>query len=153
MGTDEPPSLRAPPRFVITRLLLASAALAVGSGCIGPSANELHDAARSLVPPGSEVVAEVEADCVELARSPSCVHIYFVAQPLSRDERVEAVQSAARAAGWDAVRTERFIGGTQVSFRRGGLKAVVNVWPAERARRCRDAAAKECADSAFVEPE
>jgi hypothetical protein len=75
IGTDEPPSLRAPPRFVITRLLLAAAALAAGSGCIGPSANELHDAARSLVPPGSEVVAGADTATHKPVRerSPGCL--------------------------------------------------------------------------------
>jgi hypothetical protein len=140
-------------RSATARLLLASAVLALTSGCIGPSGRELHEAARSLVPARSDVVEEVEADCVELARSPSCVHIYFLAPTLARDERAKAVQNAARAAGWEAVRAETFVGGTQLRFRRRGLRAVVNIWPEERARDCRDAPAKDCADSAFVEPE
>jgi hypothetical protein len=138
---------------VFARLLLACGALALFSGCVGPSADELRAAARSLVPPESDVVAEVEADCVELAPSPSCVHIYFLPPPRSREERAKAVEDAARTAGWEPVSAETFIGGTQLRFRRDGLKAVVGVWPAERSDRCRESPEKDCADSVFVEAE
>lgn len=138
---------------MIVPLFLTSTVLALASGCIGPSADELHGAARSLAPSGSNVVEEVEGDCVELARSPSCVHIYFVPARASLDERVAAAQETARAAGWDDIRTEIFSGGAQLRFRRGRLAAVVNVWAEERAARCREAPSKDCADSAFVEPD
>jgi hypothetical protein len=138
---------------VKARLLLASAILALFSGCVGPTAKELHEAARSLVPSDSKVIEEIEADCVELARSPSCVHIYFLAPPLPREERVKAAHDAARSAGWDPVSAEAFAGGTELRFRRDGLQASVHVWPDDRARRCREAPNKDCADSAFVEPE
>ena len=135
------------------RSLLTCGVLALASGCGGPSGDELREAARSLVPPGSEVVEEVAADCVELARSPSCVHIYFLAPAASREDRVAAVQEAAREAGWEGVRAETFPGGSQLRCRRGDLKAVANVGADERAARCREAPAKDCADSVFVEPE
>jgi hypothetical protein len=138
--------------FKRARLVLASTVLGFVSGCIGPSARELHEAAESLVPSGSEIVAQVEADCVELARSPSCVEVYFIPKARSRDERVAAVEQAARAAGWQIVRKETFIGGSELRFRRGGLQAFVHLFPDERLERCREAAARECADTLSVEP-
>ena len=132
--------------------LLAASMLGFLSGCIGPSAGELHEAAQSLVPRGSEVVAEVEADCVELARSPSCVEVYFIPEATSRKERAAAVEEAARAAGWGTVSKEHFSGGSSLRFRRDGLQAFVHPGLDERLDRCRDAPAKNCADTVSVEP-
>ena len=140
-------------RPMIVRLLLALIVVALASGCVGPSADELRQAARSLVPAGSEVVDEVEADCVELARSPSCVHLFFLPPEASRQKRVTAVERRARAAGWEAVRAETFIGGSHLRFRRSGLRAIVYVSADERLERCRHAPTKECADAVSVEPE
>ena len=134
------------------RLVVASTLLGFLSGCIGPSADELHEAAQSLVPTGSHIVAKVEGDCVELARSPSCVEVYFIPEADSREERAAAVEEAARAAGWETVSKEVFIGGTSLRFRRGGLQAFVHLVLDEQLSRCRDVRAKECADTVSVEP-
>ena len=138
---------------MLARVSVAFVVVCLAAGCVGPSADELHEAARSLVPPGSSIVEEVAADCVELARSPSCVHIYFVSATASRDARVAAVEKAAQAEGWEAVRSEAFVGGSQLRFRRGGLGASVFIPAEETASRCREAPAKDCADAVFVEAE
>ena len=92
-------------------------------------------------------MAEVEADCVELARSPSCVQVYFVPEATSREERAAAVEEAARAAGWQAVSKETFVGGSELRFRRDGLQAFVHLRLDERLERCRDTPTKDCADT------
>src|SRR6266545_1209050 len=64
--------------------------------------------ARSLVPPSSRVIAEVEGECVELAPSPSCVHIYFTGSR-GEEDPADVLRQAARAHGRHvaAVRTPR----------------------------------------------
>jgi hypothetical protein len=122
----------------------------VVSGCFGPSAKELHEAARSLLPPGSEVVAEEEGDCVELARSPSCVQIYFIPSDAARGAPASAVLDVARDTGWKRVGAETFAGGSSLRFQRRRLKAYVSVGRSHDVVRCRQAP-KECADFISVE--
>jgi hypothetical protein len=84
----------------VTRVVLALATICVaGCALAGPGRGELHAAAHSLLPPHADVVEEVEGDCVELAPSPSCVHLAFTSK-LSLTERTAAVREAARGAGW-----------------------------------------------------
>jgi hypothetical protein len=80
----------------------------------GSSVESLRDAARSLVPPGSRVVEEVEGDCVELARSPSCVHIFYVAEALPLANRVRATEKS----GWETTSHEFLAGSADLRFRR-----------------------------------
>jgi hypothetical protein len=82
----------------------------------GSSAAKLRDGARSLVPSGSRLVQEVEADCVELARSPSCVHIYYIADAEPLRERVRAVEQTAHDAGWSTIIREFAAGGREPSL-------------------------------------
>ena len=94
---------------------------------------------------------EEEGDCVELARSPSCVQIYFIPREASRAERVAAVVDAARTAGWETVSVESFVGGSSLRFRRSGLTAYVHVALDQRVERSREAP-KDWADFVSVEP-
>lgn len=130
----------------------AASTLAFLSGCslFGPSRAELQDGARSLVPSRSAVVEEVEGDCVELARSPSCVHIYFILGE-TLDARTKIVEDAARESGWSRTRHEAFPGGNQLRYRRGRLKAVVSLLSDERSASCRDDPRRDCADVVMVE--
>jgi hypothetical protein len=134
------------------RPLVVASIVALASGCWpGGNADELREGVRSLVPRGSRVVANVEGDCVELARSPSCIHIYFIADALPLNDRVTAVEDAAEAGGWSATKKEFLPGGANLRFRRRDIEAVVYIWREERALRCREAPARECADAIFVE--
>src|SRR5215210_7361282 len=103
-----------------THVFLAAAALLLATGCSAgrSSPAKLRDGARSLVPPASRLVEEVEADCVELARSPSCVHIYYVPEAEPLRERVRAVEEAADTAGWRPTSREFLPGGANLRFRR-----------------------------------
>jgi hypothetical protein len=129
-------------------------ALVLVSSCSsrGSSRDELRDGARSLLPPASDVVDEVEGDCVELARSPSCVMVYYVADSRSSSERMAAIEDRARASGWDLWRKEEFdSGGVELRFRRGRLQAIVNIWWPNKASRCRLSPSRACADVIAVE--
>jgi hypothetical protein len=97
------------------------------------------------------VVLEEAGDCVELARSPSCVHVYFVAEPEPLPERVGAVEERAAAAGWALEEKEVLAGGASLRLRRSGLAAVVYLWREDRAGPCREAPRKDCADVVMVE--
>jgi hypothetical protein len=114
-----------------------------------PSRNELVNGARSLVPSGSDVLREEEADCVELAPSPSCVHIYFVADETMVSARIEAVDQRAQGSGWTSIKRENLPGGSQLRYRREDLGAVVSLWN-RRALKCRKAPHR-CADVIAVE--
>jgi hypothetical protein len=131
----------------------ALAFVLIASGCWFPRARSerLRDTARALVPPAASVVAEEEGDCVELARSPSCVHLYFVTERSPLLQRVRAVEERAGDAGWELERKEFLAGGASLRFRSRGASAVVYLWAEERAAPCREAPRKDCADSILVE--
>jgi len=128
-----------------------SIAMLVGGCTPVGNAPKLRDGAHSLVPPGSDIIEQVEGDCVELASSPSCVHIYYVPKELPLAKRVSAVQRAAEAGGWELTNKELLPGGAILRLGREGLEALVFIWADERSAPCRDAPDKECADVVMVE--
>ena len=128
---------------------LSLVALAGVSAC-GPSRDELHDGALSLIPPRSTTVKVVEADCVELARSPSCVHIYYVGTG-TLEARTAAVQRAARDGEWTRTLYDVLPGGTQLGFRRDRLRASVFLELDDDAAACRTDPKRRCADVVMVE--
>jgi hypothetical protein len=146
-----------PPRSAVSDSSVVGLALAlvlVASGCWpfrAARADELREGAKSIVPAATSVVVEEEGDCVELAPSPSCVHVYFVAERGSLPERVRSVEAAARTGGWELASKEFLPGGANLRFARGRLTAVVYLWREERAARCREKPEKDCADVVFVE--
>jgi hypothetical protein len=123
------------------------------ASCSGPEGDTLRSAVRSLLPAASTVVRQVEGDCVELAPSPSCIHVYFVGGPVGLESRVASVERRAIAAGWDVERMERLSGGTQLDLRRGDLSATVHIRLAEERSRCRAEPRTGCADVLLVEGE
>ena len=134
--------------------IVAAGAIAMLASCSptgGGNAGKLRDGAHSLVPPGSRTVEEVEGDCVELASSPSCAHIYYVPEELPLAERVSSVEQAADSGGWELTSKESLPGGANLRFRRDGLEAIVFIWADERSAPCRNAPAQECADVIMVE--
>ena len=125
------------------------AALAGVSAC-GPSRDDLRDGALSLIPPGSTTVKVIEGDCVELARSPSCVHIYYV-RAGTLEGRTTAVQRAARDAEWTRTLYDVLPGGTQLGFLRDRLRAAVFLELDHSAAACRRDPKRQCADVVMVE--
>jgi hypothetical protein len=96
-------------------------------------------------------VDEVAGDCVELAPSPSCVHVYFVTNDVGQGARATDVLRAAEASDWVLDRREVFPGGLQLRFHTDELKAVVSLGTDERARQCALDPSRECADVVMVE--
>ncbi len=113
-------------------------------------ADELHALARSLVPPSSRVIAEVEGECVELAPSPSCVHIYFTGSR-GEEDPADVLRQAARAHGWHETLAQHRAGGTWLQFERRGYDAWAVIWIDSIANPCRSgASARKCADELQV---
>jgi hypothetical protein len=112
---------------------------------------QLRSAASSLLPPGAAVLDEVEGDCVELARSPSCVHIYFAQNGMPLEVRTRAVRRAARAVGWTEVAVEALPGGNNLRFERRRLKAFVSLRRADTPAPCPEGRQRELADVVMVE--
>lgn len=125
----------------------------VGACSGGPSGEELHARARSLLPEAASTVAEVEGQCVELAPSPSCVHIYFVPAVSSMRERVADAERLAAVSGWTLSRKESLPGGTQLQLHRSTVDASIFLQPPEEVVACRSAPRKGCADAVLVEGE
>jgi hypothetical protein len=137
-------------RVVWTVSVVVSAALLSACSLLGPTREELRDGAFSLVPSHSTIVNVVEGDCVELAPSPSCVHIYFV-RIGSLQARTAEVEQAARDGQWTRTLRDVLPGGNQLGFRRGRLRASVFLWPSKRAAPCRNDPKPRCADVVMVE--
>jgi hypothetical protein len=130
--------------------LLAASGFLAGCSLLGPSRADLHAAARSLVPRGATVIEEVEGDCVELARSPSCVHIYFD-DGASLGERTATVRRLALEAGWRETSAEALAGGHDLRFERRRLRAFVSLKRQQSGRAWRTASRRERADVVMVE--
>jgi hypothetical protein len=131
--------------------LLAASGFLAGCSLLGASRAELHAAAHSLVPRRAAVIDKVEGDCVELARSPSCVHIYFLDDGASLGARTAAVRQLARKAGWRETSAEALAGGHELRFERRRLKAFVSLRRPQPGRAWRSASRRERADVVMVE--
>lgn len=125
--------------------------LAVLAGCGGPAEEDLVAGARSLLPARSEIVHQVRGDCVELAPSPSCVHIYFVANIVSEEDRIADVLRTARASAWVLDTREAFPGGTELRFHTEDATATVSLGTTAEAKRCVRRPSRGCADIVMVE--
>ena len=109
-------------------------------------------ARRRLVshPAGEHHGKSDRRDCVELARSPSCVHIYYV-RAGTLEGRTTAVQRAARDAEWTRTLYDVLPGGTQLGFLRDRLRAAVFLELDHSAAACRRDPKRQCADVVMVE--
>lgn len=115
------------------------------AGC-GQSAEALREAAETLVPPASRIVAREDGDCFMFADSPTCHTIGFVRPTAPLEERVDAVREAAGEAGWELEEEVRAEGATFLYYKRGGFKASVTLWADFRAKRCGLRPRMDCAD-------
>jgi hypothetical protein len=131
--------------------VVAAAAGLAGFAWSERSKRELRSAARSLVPPGARVVDEVEGDCVELARSPSCVHIYFTQDGTPVEARTESLRALARETGWTEVDAEVLPGGNDLRFERRRLKAFVSLRRDDMSTAPAEGPERERADVVMVE--
>jgi hypothetical protein len=130
--------------------LIAVAGGLILASCSGPGAEQLHNAARSLVPGGAAVVREREGDCVELAPSPSCVQLSFVFVT-HLTKRESAVRAAADAGGWRLDRREVLPDGVELRFSHDDVRAIVTLRPPDAATRCTNVRSVTCADTVSVE--
>src|SRR5829696_10113902 len=92
--------------------LIALAVLLVGFSPGWKGGGELRSGAFSLLPPGSSIVEKVEGDCVELAPTPSCMHVYFLAPPVALGHRTRLVDAVAATSGGSAFDSRPFQAGT-----------------------------------------
>ena len=97
------------------------------------------------------MIEEVEGDCVELARSPSCVHIYFFDDGASLGARTATVRRLALEAGWRETSAEALAGGHDLRFERRRLRAFVSLRVQQSGRAWRSASRRERADVVMVE--
>ena len=126
-------------------VLLAAPLLA---GCFplgGASPKELRSAAAALVPPGSRVIEQSDGDCVEFQSSPSCRLIYFIAPRKATVTLAGEIQKTAERRGWSLLRKDVWKGGTELRFKRPGLKAYVGLVAGAGRDACRYRPRKNCA--------
>jgi hypothetical protein len=146
-GRRRPPRLRRSP----LRKFATVAVIAALGACSGPGEEDLRNSARALVPSNSSIVREVAGDCVELAPSPSCFHIYFVMDDVGQQVRAAAVMRAARASGWVLDHQDVLPGGIQLRFHTDEFTALVSLWADDRADQCALNPNRACADIVMVE--
>lgn len=131
------------PRLLATLLLTA---LLAGCSVSDPPAGErLGELGEELVPAGAELVETDEGSCPQIAGNPSCARVFYVSDG-SEDERADALEEAARAAGWEVVSREPRSDGILVELGREGYRAFAAIWEDERAGPCREEPDTDCAD-------
>src|SRR5215211_129517 len=142
----------APKRLTHSRRRLGAIVVLVAlSGCAGPREEELRVGALSLIPPQSAILKEHPGDCVELAPSPSCIRVHFVAAQVGLEQRTAALIETATQSGWVLDSRELLPGGTDLRFHREDLKAFVSLETHDQAERCPADSTLECADTVIVE--
>jgi len=135
-------------RFLVP--VLVTAALAAGCSVSDtPEEELLGSVGEELVPAGAEIVETREGACPQLAGNPSCARVFFVDDG-SEDERADALEEAARAAGWEIVSREPRRDGILVELGREGYRAFAAVWEEARAGPCREQPGTDCADEIQV---
>ena len=135
-------------RFLVS--VLVTAALVVSCSVSDtPEEELLGSLGEELVPAGAEIVETREGACPQLAGNPSCARVFFVADG-SEDERADALEEAARAAGWEIVSREPRRDGILVELGREGYRAFAAVWEDARAGPCREQPGTDCADEIQV---
>lgn len=108
--------------------------------------SQLNDAADSLLSHDAQVIRRKSGDCVTLARSPSCVEVFYLSGDLGLGAREDATVEAARDNEWSLVKEDRAAGGSAFVFRRGNMRATVELWADPKYERCLAAPSADCAD-------
>lgn len=134
------------------RLLALALAVLLAAGCSAadpPETERLGELGEELVPAGAELLETREGSCPQIAGNPSCARVFFTSD-LPEEERADALEEAARAAGWEVVSREPRVDGTLVELGREGYRAFVAVWEDERALPCSEDPDTDCADELQV---
>jgi hypothetical protein len=129
--------------------LLAAALLAGCSASDAPERERLGDLGEALVPAGAELVESSEGSCPQVAGNPSCARVFFTSG-LPEEERADALEDAARAAGWEVVSREPRADGVLVELGREGYRAFAAIWEDAHAAPCREQPDTACADEVQV---
>jgi hypothetical protein len=133
---------------MVLRLAPLLAAFALAAGCSvsdPPTSERLGSLGEELVPPESELLETDEGSCPQIAGNPSCARVYFTwALPL--EQRADAFEEAARAAGWEVVSREPRSDGVLVELGREGYRAFAAIWEDGRAGACAEEPDTSCAD-------
>lgn len=129
--------------------LLAAALLAGCSASDPPERERLGDLGEALVPAGAELVESSEGSCPQVAGNPSCARVFFTSD-LPEEERADALEDAARAAGWEVVSREPRADGVLVELGREGYRAFAAIWEDAHAAPCREEPDIGCADEVQV---
>ena len=128
---------------------LAVAALAASCSADPPPSEQLGELGEGLVPAGSEILETREGSCPQIAGNPSCARVFFTSEG-AEDERADALEESARAAGWEVVSREPRSDGILVELGRGGYRAFAAIWEDEHAAPCEDQPDESCADEVQV---
>lgn len=129
--------------------LLSAALLAGCSASDPPERERLGDLGEALVPAGAELVESSEGSCPQVAGNPSCARVFFTSD-LPEEERADALEDAARAAGWEVVSREPRADGVLVELGREGYRAFAAIWEDAHAAPCRAQPETACADEVQV---
>jgi hypothetical protein len=129
--------------------LLAAAVLTGCSASDPPERERLGDLGEALVPAGAELVESSEGSCPQVAGNPSCARVFFTSD-LPEEERADALEDAARAAGWEVVSREPRADGVLVELGREGYRAFAAIWEDAHAAPCREEPEVACADEVQV---
>jgi hypothetical protein len=114
-----------------------------------PDQERLGDLGEELVPAGAELVETSEGSCPQIAGNPSCARVHFTSA-LGEEERADAFEAAARAAGWEVVSREPRADGVLVELGRDGYRAFAAIWEDAHAAPCREEPDTSCADEVQV---
>jgi hypothetical protein len=109
-------------------LLVAAACMLVASGCGQPSRTDLRHAAQSATPPEAVVLLQQDAECVEGARFPSCVEIYFRLGHRPLSERLNLFITNAQRHGWTTKRGRSSGGQVTVKIDKGSYNGGAAFW-------------------------
>jgi hypothetical protein len=135
--------------FLVLACLLAACFLAGCSASDPPERERLGDLGEELVPAGAELVESSEGSCPQVAGNPSCARVFFTSD-LPEEERADAFEAAARAAGWEVVSREPRADGVLVELGREGYRAFAAIWEDAHAAPCREQPDTACADEVQV---
>ncbi len=129
----------------LVTLTLVAALVAAACSADPPAGEQLGELGEELVPPGSELLETREGSCPQIAGNPSCARVFFTSG-LPEDERADALEDAAGAAGWEVVSREPRSDGILIELAREGYRAFAAIWEDERAAACQAEPDPDCAD-------
>ncbi len=92
-----------------------------------PGEEDIRSAARSLVPPGAEIVNDTEVTGSPLIVGGYSVSVNFQGGAQGDDQLLAAVEQTAAEGAWNESAREQAPGATTITYGRDGVTAVVQV--------------------------